>query len=102
MSDSIVIAPEVDIDSSRADASRMQRMDAARYSRGPRNRLVVDLSQVEAVDSGALGVLVELDNRLERPSACCRCRGRIGRRGDPERERPAPPIANLRQPAGSR
>ena len=63
MSDPIVIAPEGDIDFSRVDAFRTALMDAAR---GAQNRLVVDLSQVDSIDSSALGVLVELYNRLRR------------------------------------
>lgn len=57
MSDSIVIAPEGDVDFSRVDAFRTALVDAAC---GPQNRLVVDRSQVEPIDSSTLGVLVEL------------------------------------------
>ena len=62
-SDTVVIAPEGEVDIARLSEFRHALYDAARQAE---QLLVVDLSQVEYIDSSGLGALVELHHRLER------------------------------------
>jgi anti-anti-sigma factor len=59
----IVIAPEGELDITRNDDFRASLADAATK---PTNRVVVDLSNVSLIDSGAFGAVVEVRNRLRR------------------------------------
>ena len=61
--ESILIAPEGELDVASLGEFRAALSDAARKAA---DCLVVDLSRLESIDSGGLGALVELDSRLRR------------------------------------
>jgi anti-anti-sigma factor len=61
--DPIVIAPKGDIDIARVGEFRTALSDAASHGT---DRLIVDLTHVDSIDSSGLGALVELYNRLRR------------------------------------
>jgi anti-anti-sigma factor len=63
LAESILIAPEGELDIASLGAFRAALSDAASTAAA---RLVVDLSRLESIDSSGLGALVELDNRLRR------------------------------------
>ena len=62
LADSILIAPEGELDVANVGEFRAALVEAAKAA----DRLVVDLSRLESIDSSGLGALVELDNRLRR------------------------------------
>jgi anti-anti-sigma factor len=59
----IVIAPEGELDAARVGEFRLALSAAAAE---PGDRVVVDLSQLEFIDSGGIGALIETHNRLRR------------------------------------
>lgn len=61
--ESILIAPEGELDVASLGEFRAALSEAASKAA---DRLVVDLSRLESIDSSGLGALVELDNRLRR------------------------------------
>ncbi len=61
MTESVVVAPEGDI-----DIARVAEFRAALSRAAGAPTVVVDLSGVSFIDSSGLGALVELDNRLRR------------------------------------
>lgn len=63
MVESILIAPEGELDVASVGEFRAALSEAA--GKGA-DRVVVDLSRLESIDSSGLGALVELDNRLRR------------------------------------
>jgi anti-anti-sigma factor len=63
LSDTIVVAPEGEVDIARLDEFRDALYDAARQAQ---QLLVVDLSHVESIDSSGRGALIELHHRLGR------------------------------------
>ena len=63
MTHPIFIAPEGELDAARVGEFRSALSAAAAK---PGHRVVVDLSQLEFIDSSGLGALVETHNRLRR------------------------------------
>jgi anti-sigma B factor antagonist len=61
--ESVLIAPEGELDIASLGEFRAALSEAASKAA---DRLVVDLSRLESIDSSGLGALVELDNRLRR------------------------------------
>jgi len=63
LAESVLVAPEGELDIARAGEFRAQLSDAAGEAA---TLVVVDLSSVSFIDSSALGAVVELYNRLRR------------------------------------